>query len=265
MTMADGMLGAITPVILTYNEERNIARTLSGLEWANDIVVVDSGSTDGTLAALGADPRVRLYTRRFDSHHEQWRYAVEATDIKTPWVLRLDADYFLPPALIAEIAGLDAEGRENAFRFGFDYAIYAHKLVSSLYPPKPILFRRGTFRIIDAGHTEVWQVEGPVGNLRAKAVHDDWKPISDWIVSQRNYMARELDAPKRSDRGVRDWLRAHPPLMPVAVFFHCLFAKGLILDGRKGIFYTLQRTIAETIYALFYLERRFLSRRNDNR
>lgn len=260
------MLRAITPVILTYNEERNIVRTLSALDWADDIVVVDSSSTDGTLAILKANPRVRVYTRAFDSHHGQWRYAMEETGIATPWVLRLDADYYLPAALIDEIAGLDAQGKDNAFRIGFDYAIYSQKLVSSLYPPNTILLRRGTFSIIDAGHTEAWKVEGPVGDLRAKAVHDDWKPVSDWVVAQKNYMTRELNAAKRSDRGVRDWLREHPPLMPLAVFFYCLFAKGLILDGRKGIFYTLQRTVAEAIYALLYLERRFLSRgKSDHR
>ena len=96
------MLGRITPVLLTYNEEQNIRRTLSRLDWAKDIVVVDSGSTDGTLAVLASFPNVRVFKHSFDSHANQWRYAVEETQIATDWILRLDADYQVSDALVAE-------------------------------------------------------------------------------------------------------------------------------------------------------------------
>jgi len=261
--MTEGMLQAITPVILTFNEETNILRTLSCLNWARDIVVVDSGSTDGTIAILKSDPHVRMYSRKFDTHHDQWQFATQETDIKTPWILRLDADYLIPPTLIAEIARLNPDGPESAFRIGFDYAIYSHILIGSLYPRNTVLLRRGAYSIHDAGHTESWQIEGAVGDLAAKILHDDWKPMSAWIVSQANYMTRELSVGQRSRHRFRDWLRRHPPLMPVAVFFYCLFAKGLILNGRKGLLYTLQRTIAEGIYALLYLEQRCRSKPAD--
>jgi glycosyltransferase involved in cell wall biosynthesis len=61
------MLEQITRVLLTYNEEQNIGRTLSHLAWAKDIVLVDSG-TDGTLAALAHFPNVRVFNRPFDTH-----------------------------------------------------------------------------------------------------------------------------------------------------------------------------------------------------
>src|ERR1700759_5854458 len=96
------MLDQITPVLLTYYEEENISRTLSHLAWAKDIVVVDSGSTDGTLPALTRFPNVRVFSRRFDTHGQQWRYAVEETSIRTNWLLRLDADYQVSNALVAE-------------------------------------------------------------------------------------------------------------------------------------------------------------------
>lgn len=256
--MTEDMLQAITPVILTYNEARNIQRTLSALRWASDIVVVDSGSTDDTIKILQANPRVRLYSRKFDTHQDQWQFATQHTDIKTPWILRLDADYFIPKALEEEMAKLNPNGPENGYRIGFDYAIYSGVLVSSLYPPKTVLLRRGSFRILDAGHAEAWEVSGLVKDLKARIIHDDWKPMSGWVASQVNYMRRELALNSRNGRGLAYWLRSKPPLMMVAVFFYCLFVKGLIASGRRGIFYTLQRTVAEGIYGLLYLEQQFL-------
>jgi glycosyltransferase involved in cell wall biosynthesis len=250
------MLQAITPVILTYNEAPNIGRTLANLGWAQDIVVVDSGSTDATIDILRAHPKVRIFDRKFDTHHGQWTFATQQTGIKTPWILRLDADYQVPQALVNEIALLDPDGPQNAYRIGFNYAISSRKLAGSLYPSNTVLLRRGTFHIHDAGHTESWEVDGLIGQLESKIVHDDWKPMSVFVQSQIRYMTRELNAPPRNDRGLRDWLRRHPPLMPMTVFFYCLFGKGLIFSGRAGIMYTLQRTIAEAIFAILYLEKR---------
>src|SRR5262245_66091991 len=86
------MLNRITPVLLTHNEEQNISRTLSRLRWAKDIVVVDSGSTDTTLAILQKYPNVRVLNRPLDSHAKQRRHAEEETEIDTEWSLRLQAD-----------------------------------------------------------------------------------------------------------------------------------------------------------------------------
>ena len=141
------MLDQITPVLLTYNEEENIGRTLSRLRWAKDIVVVDSGSTDGTLSILSNCPNLRVFKRRFDSHANQWRYAVEETEIATDWILRLDADYQVSDALVSELAQLDPNAPVNAYRVQFDYAIFSHKIPASLYPANTILLRNGKFSV----------------------------------------------------------------------------------------------------------------------
>ena len=248
------MLAQITPVILTYNEAPNIDRTLANLSWASDVVVVDSGSTDGTLELLRKHSNVRLYTRPFDSHEKQWRFATEQTAIEAPWILRLDADYQIPQALVDEMAGLNLDGAESAFQAAFDYAVYSRKLVASLYPPKPILLRRGRFSVRAQGHTEAWDVEGPVGVLKNRVIHDDWKSIEDGILAQVRYMKRERAHLTLTKRGIRDWLRMHPPLMPITVFLYCFFFKGLIFSGKAGVLYALQRTLAETILALLLIE-----------
>jgi glycosyltransferase involved in cell wall biosynthesis len=259
------MLGDITPVLLTYNEEQNVDRTLSRLAWAKDIVVVDSDSSDGTLAALAKFSNVRVFSRRFDTHANQWRYATEETGIGTNWLLRLDADYQVTDALVRELSRLDPHAAVNAYRIGFDYAIFSHKLVSSLYPSNTILMRKGCFSVQDKGHTEVWEVRGPEATLNAKIVHDDWKSTGHWLLGQGRYMQRELDRLCACKHGLSRWMRLRPPLMPLAIFLYCLFAKGLILNGRAGIFYALQRMTAEAILSLMVLERKLRSQAERDR
>ena len=250
------MINQITPVLLTFNEEQNIPRTLSNLAWAKDVVVVDSGSNDGTLAALAKFPNVRVFNRRFDTHANQWRYAVEETGIATDWILRLDADYQVSDGLVAELAQLDSNAPVSAYRISFDYAIFSHNLLSSYYPANTILLRKGCFAVLDRGHTEIWEVNGPISVLRARIIHDDWKPTSQWLVGQARYMERELEWLRVREGGLVRWLRLTPPLMPIIVFLYCLIGKGLLLNGSAGIFYALQRMIAEATLSLMVLEQR---------
>src|SRR5262245_19008116 len=250
------MLGHITPVLLTHNEVQNIARTLSHLAWAKDIVVVDSGSTDGTLGVLASLPNVRVFKRIFDNHANQWRYAVEQTQIATDWILRLDAAYHVSDALVAEIAALDPNAPVSAYRVSFNYAIFSRNLLSSLYPANTVLLRNGHFSVRDRGHTEAWAVSGPVATLSAVIIHDDWKATGQWLISQARYMQRELDYLHMVKAGLVRWLRLKPPLMPIAVFLYFLFGKGLLFNGRAGIFYALQRMLAEGALSLMVLEER---------
>jgi glycosyltransferase involved in cell wall biosynthesis len=253
------MLEDVTPVLITLNEEPNIARTLSCLAWASDIVIVDSGSNDRTKEIACEFPNVRFFERSFDTLANQWRYATEQTGIETRWLLRLDADYQVTEQLVREISLLDPDASVDAYCVKFGYAVYGQRLNSSLYPPKPVLLRPRRFTLVDRGHTEVWLVEGTLRMLKSKIIHDDRKPLHSWVMSQFRYMERELYSYDCGQHSMVTWLRHHPPWMPILTFFYCLFVKGLILNGRAGIFYSLQRTVAEGILSLMILEKRINS------
>src|SRR6476620_4385295 len=102
-------LEQITVLILTFNEAQNIQRTLDALSSFSDVVVLDSGSNDGTIEILSRYPNVRYLTRPFDTHAAQWSHGLTSCRIDRPWVLALDADYKLSTALVHEIASLSPD------------------------------------------------------------------------------------------------------------------------------------------------------------
>ena len=67
---------SITPLILTYNETTNIDRTLQKIDWATEIIVIDSCSEDRTLEILKSYPKVIIFQREFDTHARQWNYGL---------------------------------------------------------------------------------------------------------------------------------------------------------------------------------------------
>lgn len=248
----------ITGLILTFNEAPNIARTLGPLAWLRDIVIVDSMSTDGTAAIAAAFPNVRLFTRAFTTHAEQWNFALEQTGIATEWVLALDADYVLSDGLGRELQALQPGPAVAGFEASFDYCIDGQPLRGAAYPPVTVLYRRARGRYAQDGHTQRVRLDGEVRPLTARIRHDDRKSLSHWIAAQARYMVLEADrlgGPHREPLGLADQLRRWIVMAPPAMFFYCYFLRGGILDGRAGLFYALQRTASELILSLFLVRR----------
>lgn len=245
------MLDQITPLILTYNEAPNIARALSGVSWAKDIVVVDSFSDDETVDVAKSFPQVRVFQRAFDNHRNQWEFGLKETGIKTPWVLALDADYVVSNELISELEHLrpDAAG----YRANFLYCINGKRLRSGIYPPVTVLYRRDAASYVQDGHTQRVAVQGTIGELRAPMMHDDRKSLRRWFRSQARYTeleARKLLSADSAELSLADRMRRWIVVVPPVMFVYCLIVRGGVLDGWQGFYYAFQRTVAELMLSV---------------
>ena len=249
------MLEKITPLILTYNEESNINRTLEKLNWVNQIIVIDSYSTDATLEILSSYPQVKVFQRKFDTHATQWNYGLD--QVKSEWVLSLDADYIVTDALIAEIKSLSPDSSIDGYFAKFKYCVFGKPLRSTILPPRQVLFRKIKATYIDDGHTQLLENKGQSSELSAYIHHDDHKPLSRWLWAQDRYMILEskklLETPT-NELSLGDRIRRQKIIAPLVILVYCLIIKGGILDGWHGWYYTLQRVLAEILLSIHIIE-----------
>ena len=250
----------ITPVILTYNEIDNIKQTIDSLSWANDIVVVDSGSTDGTLDFLNSQSNVRVFFRNFDLHANQWNFAITDTKISTNWVLALDADYVLPGAFIDELINLEPKVGCIGFKVKFKYVLGNKILLGSMYPPGIVLYKVKNGLYFQDGHTQRLHISGGhVAFIQSFVFHHDKKSLSRWLGSQLAYAKLEssmilLKVANKSKLSLKDRIRLMFIVSPLVTPIYFLIVKGGIFNGVHGIFYALQRSLVEIIIALYLIE-----------
>lgn len=256
-------LDQITPVVLTYNEEPNFRRCLERLTWAERIVVIDSGSEDATADIAADFPNVDWFVRGFDDHTSQWNFGVE--QVTTNWILAFDADYLMSDDLVEELRCL-SDSSNSAWFASFRYLVFGKALRGSLYPARAVLFDRHRCRYVRDGHTQLLSVEGPTGKLSASIDHDDRKPLSRWLDSQRKYALLEADKleEEKNPSGMPDRVRKRIwPAVPLTLIY-TLFVKRAVFDGWAGWYYALQRTYAELLLSLVLLDRRLRGPRENS-
>ncbi len=271
----------IAVIILTYNEEANIAQALASVRgWAREVFILDSHSTDATEAIAGHFD-CRFYKHRFANYAEQRNYALRELPIGSEWVLFLDADEWLPQAIKEEIsAKLATNPPENGYRLKFRFIWMGRWIKRGYYPTWILRLFRVNKAVCESREVnEHIIVEGPVGYLDSDLIHEDHKDIGDWIAKHNAYAtreARQLLVSENKARGEeikvdfwgsqaerKRWIRYRlwnklPPLFrPFLYFFYRYFIRGGFMEGAVAFSYHfLQALWFPLLIDIKYLEMR---------
>ena len=187
----------VTVIILTKNEEINLPDCLKSVQgFANRVVVVDSGSTDGTEAIakeFGAD----FYLHKFETHAKQFNWALDNTNITTKWTFRLDADERLTPDLCAELESITRQHSDddiNGITMEAWLYFMGHKIKYGCpNKRKLMLFKTGYGRTEDRRmdeHTVL--THGTSIYAKNRFIHYDFKDMTSWINKMNWYATREM-------------------------------------------------------------------------
>ena len=133
------------------------------------MIVIDSGSDDGTEEIVERYSNVNLIIRRFDDHATQWNFGV--SNCVTNWVLALDADYILSDNFKIEIEELENEHSFVAYGANFNYCIKGVPLRGTLYPSRYVLFNKNYCTYVQDGHTQLLEAKGETKMLNAFILH----------------------------------------------------------------------------------------------
>jgi glycosyltransferase involved in cell wall biosynthesis len=251
----------ISVLILTLDEEVNIAACLASVSWSGDVVVLDSGSADRTVEtarALGA----RVVHRPFDSYAGQRNFGLQQIEYKNPWVLILDADERVPADLRDEMLAAVAEPDDSTVLWRMrrkDHLLGRWIRGSSGYPTWFGRLARVGKVWVERPINEEYHADGPIGQLQGHLHHFPFnKGLSAWLAKHDRYST--LEAQLRVDQGPGDWrmrelasgdatvrrravkaLLYRLPGRPLLVFIALYLLRGGMLEGRAGLTFSLLR------------------------
>ncbi|GAB3168214.1 glycosyltransferase family 2 protein [Telluribacter humicola] len=235
----------ISVVIITCNEAQALPQTLRSVAWANEIIVVDSGSTDATVQ-LAAEMGARVYNRPFDGYGNQKRYAVGLAS--HDWVLSIDADEVVSPELAEEIQHTMQQGPCcQGYKFPISL-VYQGRLLrySGEYNKRFLrLFdRRAGNYTMDDVHEKV-VVAGKVGTLDNRIYHYSFENIADHFLKIDRYTT--ISAHAMQHRGKQSSRMKAIFRFPLT-FLRIYILRLGILDGYAGFlwaFYTSVYTLTK--------------------
>lgn len=226
----------LSVTIITLNEERNLPRALASVGWADDIVIVDSGSTDRTIEiARAAGPQVQVFHNPWPGYGKQKNFAQDHA--KHSWILNIDADEEVTPELRAEIEQRLQEakaGRKLGGYFLPRKTFYLGRWIKhgGWYPNHLMrLADRRVARWTEPAVHEEWKVDGETAYFREPLLHYTFSDIQDQILTNLNFSRLgSVELKRRGQRGSLPRLL----LKPIGKFIETYFLKLGCLDGVAG-------------------------------
>lgn len=188
----------LTTIILTFNEEKNIADAINSVkDVSKRVVVIDSFSTDKTVEiakSLGAE----IFQNKWINYATQYQYGINVSNIKTKWILRLDADERLTNQSAKEINEL-CDNNTNTDVNGIIIRLEVNFLGKSLkhggiYPLKVLRIYKNNIGYIESRNMDEHIVlkEGKTIEMKTDCLHHDYKDLSTWIDKHNKYSSREV-------------------------------------------------------------------------
>ncbi len=243
---------ALTVTLITLNEEANLPRALASVAWADEIVVVDSGSTDRTCE-IARSAGARVFSRAWEGYGQQKNFAQDQAT--HDWVLNLDADEEVSPALRAEIEATLEQAQDRglvAFRLPRKTQYLGRWILHGGWYPNHLvrLARKNSSRWTEPKVHEEWRVEGPVGTLDHPLLHYTFGCIEDQIRTNLKFSRLGYeDLLKHGAKGSLVKLL----LKPWGKFIETYVLKRGFLDGMAGFIISVNAAHSMFLkYAYFY-------------
>jgi glycosyltransferase involved in cell wall biosynthesis len=227
----------LSVAIITKNEEANLARTLASVRWADEIVIVDCGSTDQT-PAIARQFGAKFFSEAWKGFGAQKNSAIARCSCE--WVLSLDADEEVSPELAQDIrALLQRQPEHESYCLPRRNFFLGRPLRHGGYYPDPKLrlFRRGSVLFEERAVHETMRSTAPAGRLRGDLIHHAYPTLDAYIEHMNRYSS--LGAGQAVERGKTS--RSLPAFLwnvwvvPASTFLYNYFLRLGFLDGREGL------------------------------
>jgi len=261
----------VSVIILTLNEEINIASCLESLQWADEIILLDSESTDGTIeTAKQAREDIRVFTHPFLDFGDQRNWALDHTQPRHEWILFIDADERVTPACAEAIAtAIRAPGDKVGYYLTCRNFFLGRWIKHcTLYPSWQLrLLKKGAVRYRKEGHGQREVTDGPLDYIHEPYDHYGFsKGISHWVERHNIYSSNEVELIQRlraeplalGDLFSGDSVKRRRCLKRLAArahfraclrFIYMYFIRLGFLDGIPGLIFCRLRVAHEIIIA----------------
>lgn len=238
----------ISVIIITGNEENNIAECLRSLLWADEIIVVDSESTDRTVQ-IAKEFTEKVFVKKWNGYASQKAYALSLAT--NDWVLSIDADERISESLAKEILEINLTQYNGYFIKRDNY--FLGKLIRGCGWGNDIqlrLFKKSETKLSDRMVHEKFIVNGSVSNLKNSFAHYSYKNLNDAFEKINRYST--LEASEKVDKKT---VNVFTVLMSPAFYFlhHFIIRKGF-LDGIHGIIISFMHMVTKLQVQLKILE-----------
>ncbi|MBI4552407.1 MAG: glycosyltransferase family 2 protein [Candidatus Latescibacteria bacterium] len=223
-------MSRLSIVVITYNEEHKLRRCLDPVRWADEIIVVDSYSTDRTVD-IAREYTERVYQNPWAGFAAQRTFGMERAT--GDWVLFLDADEYVTDELNARLRSILTDGTpDDGFKIHRVEHFLGYPIRYGTFNPsyQPRLLRRGKGYWTGGAHAH-FEVDGTMGIIEEDLYHDSHNTIAEFITRINAYTT--IDAQERFERGQRVG-RARVVLSPIGMWWKCLIVKQGYRDGFPG-------------------------------